>query len=192
MSIPSIAKPASVRWLCLLMAAGSLTAWAGCDRGEISEIGDGPSAVEIAAFYSPTSIEILPFTKIRSFDDDIIPDGLGVSMRTLDGAGDSVKAYGTFIFELYSYRKASADHRGELLQTWTQSIHSPDEQRQFWERVTTTYEFQLSWEGQPLPPDQRYVISASFQAPGGRRLFDQYEFEFRINRQELRDAISGS
>ncbi len=192
MSIPSIAKNTSGRWLCLLMACGVLAAWTGCDRGEITEVGEGPTAEEIASFYSPTGIEILPFTKIRSFDDDIIPDGLGVSMKTLDRAGDSVKAYGTFIFELYSFRRASADHRGELLQTWRQSIHSPEEQMQFWERVTTTYEFQLSWEGEPLQPEQRYVLSASFQAPGGRRLFDQYEFEFRIDRKELRDAISGS
>ena len=145
---------------------------------------------ELITYYSPKDIEVLPFTKPRSFDDDAIPDGLGVSLRMLDAAGDSVKAYGTFMFELYAYKQASAQHRGELVQTWTQPVVSPDDQKQFWERVTNMYEFQLSWEGQPFRPDNRYILAASFQASGAKRLFDEHEFEFRVRRSEILQALT--
>ncbi len=161
-----------------------------CQRGDIGATGDGPTAEELVSFYSPRSIKVLPFTKPRSFDDDAIPDGIGVSLRPLDGAGDPVKAYGTFMFELFARRPASGNHRGELLQAWTQPVASPDDQKQFWERVTSTYEFQLSWEGKPLPPQQHYILAASFQAPGSERLFDEYEFEFRVAREDILNALS--
>lgn len=162
----------------------------GCQRGSVSQTGDGPTAEELVKFYSPRSIQVLPFTKPRSFDADDIPDGLAVSLRPLDAAGDPVKAYGNFMFELYSYRPASTDHRGQLLQTWNQQINNLEDQKKFWERVTATYEFQLSWEGSPIPPQQRYILAASYQAPGSERLFAEYEFEFRITREDLINAMS--
>ncbi|MBN2563229.1 MAG: hypothetical protein JXQ75_20090 [Phycisphaerae bacterium] len=165
---------------------------AGCPRGQVSGTTEGPTTEELIAFYSPKSIKILPFSKPRSFDDDAIPDGIAVSLRPLDGAGDPVKAYGTFIFELYACRPASGDHRGELLRTWIQPVVDLEDQKQFWERVTATYEFQLSWEGQPIPPQQRYRLAVSFQAPGSKRLFDEYEFEFRVHRDEILNALGES
>jgi hypothetical protein len=176
-------------WTALLL--GWLLALdVGCDRGRVSESSEGPSTEELVSYYSPQSIKILPFTKARSFDEDAIPDGLGVSIRTLDAAGDPVKAYGTFVFELYGYRPGVSDHRGELLHTWTQPITSPKDQKQYWERVTTTYEFQLSWEGQPIEPQKKYILTATLQAPGAKRLFDEYEFEFRVSRKEILDNLT--
>jgi hypothetical protein len=163
----------------------------GCHRGEIGQAGEPPSAEEMVKFYSPTAIKILPFTKARSFDDDAIPDGIGVSLRPLDSAGDPVKAYGTFIFELFAYKQALGSHRGELLQSWTQPVLGPTDQKKFWERVTSTYDFQLSWEGKPIAPDRRYVLTASFQSRGSDRLFDEYQFDFRANREEIINAAGG-
>lgn len=171
---------------CLVCAAVTAAALlAGCNRGQIGQTPQGPSTDELVKYYSPTAIKVLPFTKPRSFDDDATPDGIGVSLRPLDSAGDPVKAYGTFIFELYAYKQALGNHRGELLQTWTQPVLGPKDQKKFWERVTSTYEFQLSWEGKPISPDRRYILLASFQAPGSDRLFDEYQFEFRASREEI-------
>lgn len=175
-----------------IVVATSVLLWgAACQRGEISQTPDGPSVEELIAFYSPRSIKIQPFTKPRSFDDDAIPDGIAVSLRTLDAAGDPVKAYGVFIFELYAFRSALGDRRGELIQTWRQTILSTRDQKQFWERITASYEFQLSWEGRPIAPQRKYILVASFQSPGSDRLFDQYEFEFRVVREEILDALTG-
>jgi len=179
-----------VRLAVLVLPIGLLMALGACHRGELSAVSQGPTAEELVSYYSPRSIKVLPFTKPRSFDDDLIPDGLGVSLRPLDAAGDPVKAYGTFMFELYQYRPASLDHRGKLIQTWTQPVRNLEDQKRFWERVTATYEFQLSWEGSPIPPQKKYVLVASFQAgPGSKRLFDQYEFEFRVSRKEILNAL---
>jgi hypothetical protein len=175
------------RWLlpALLMLV------VGCERGRLRDAGEGPSVEELVTYYSPTAIKILPFTKPRSFDDDLIPDGVSVSLRPLDSSGDAVKAYGVFIFELYAYKPAIGSHRGPLLQTWTQPVVDPAGQKKFWERVTSTYEFQLSWEGQPIPPDSRYILAATFQARGSARLFDEYEFEFRPDRRDITETLSG-
>jgi len=160
-----------------------------CQRGTISPSPDGPTTEELVRYYSPARIQILPFTKPRSFDDDLVPDGIAVSLRPLDLTGDPVKAYGTFIFELYAYKPGLSSHHGELVQSWTQPLRGIEDQKQFWERVTATYEFQLSWEGRPIPPQKRYVLVASFQSSGGDRLFDEYEFEFRVDRQEVLTAV---
>lgn len=175
--------------LTLSLAACGLLA-TGCPRGEVGEVADGPTRDQLLAFYSPRSIKVLPFTKPRSFDGDAVPDGVNVSLRVLDAAGDPIKAYGTFMFELYDYRPASGTRRGNLLLTWSRPVVNLDHQKQFWERVTATYEFQLGWEGQPIPPQQKYVLAASFQAPGGERLFDEYEFEFRVQRGEILQSLT--
>lgn len=175
----------------VIWTLGVCIALTGCRRGEIGQGSQGPTTEELIKYYSPTSIKILPFTKPKSFDDDAIPDGVAVSLRPLDSAGDPVKAYGTFIFELYAYKQALGNHRGERLQTWSQPVLGPKDQKKFWERVTSTYEFQLSWEGKPIPADRRYILSASFQAPGSERLFDEYQFEFRVNREEIVNRGAG-
>lgn len=170
-----------------------LTAWgaAGCAHPTVPASEGGPSPEALVAFYSPKSIKILPFTKPRSFDSDPVPDGIEVSLRTLDNAGDPVKAYGKFLFELYARRNAAGNPRGERLQVWDQTIDNLKDQKQFWERVTSTYQFQLSWEGQPIAPQRKYVLDATYQTPGGERLFDTYELEFRIDRQEILNAYTG-
>ena len=162
---------------------------AGCHRGEISETSQGPTTEQLISFYSPRSIRVLPFTKPRSFDGDAIPDGLAVSLQPIDAAGDPVKAYGVFNFELFAYRNGAGDHRGDSIQTWTQPLASLEDQKKFWEHVTATYEFQLSWEGNPLQPQKKYILTVSFQAPGSKRLFAEYEFEFRIPREEMRGSL---
>lgn len=182
-----LSKPAVLTVGFLLLSLASV---GGCRRGQLTAAAEEPTAEEMVGYYSPRSIKLLPFTKPRSFDNDLIPDGIGVSLRTLDAAGDPVKAYGSFLFELYHYRTASQDHRGKLIQTWTQPVRNLEDQDRFWERVTDTYEFQLSWEGNPIPTQEKFVLAASFQpGPGGDRLFDEHEFEFRVSREEILNAL---
>jgi len=182
-------QPGCRRWTLIAGITAVVASGLACHAGRTEVSDEGPSAEELIAFYSPKTIKILPFTKAKSFDDDAFPDGIEVSMRALDGAGDPVKSYGTFLFELYSYKPASTDHKGELIQSWRQPVLSLDEQKQYWERVTTSYQFQLSWEGVPLSPQKKYVLAASFQASGGPRLFDEYEWDFRVDRQEILEGM---
>ncbi|MFO0973153.1 MAG: hypothetical protein U1A27_06930 [Phycisphaerae bacterium] len=149
--------------------------------------------VDVARLYGPTKLEILPFTKFSSFDDDAIPDGVAVALRPLDEMGDPTKAYGEFLFELFTYREASAQRAGQRLESWSQSILTSDDQHRFWDRVTSTYVFQLTWEGGQFPKtDQKYVLTASYLGPSGRRLFAEHTFEFRVNRREIRESMGAS
>jgi len=179
------------RTAALLSAALALGSMGCSANARLPADGDAevPSAEEVAAIYSPQQLKILSFTKPRSFDGDIIPDGVAASIRTLDCEGDEVKAYGKFLFELYAFQPATADHRGERLLVWDQPVVKPEHQKRFWDRFTRAYEFELRWEGKPLPPQQRYILAASFEAPGGQRLFDEYEFTFAIDRKEVLEAM---
>lgn len=173
---------------CLLLGAFSLLS--ACGRGRVTAVNDTDDAA-LRGVYGPRQIEVLPFTKIRSFDDDVIPDGLEVSLRPLDAMSDPVKVYGTFIFELYRYRDASGNRAGQQLETWTQPIRTVDDQKRFWDRVTSTYIFQLTWEGGDFPPpNKKYLLTVSYQAPGEKRLFAEYPFEFHVDKAELREGLT--
>lgn len=161
----------------------------GCGRGRVEPMTDGPTPDQLVSYYSPTRIEILPHSRPRSFDDDLIPDGLKVWLRPIDGAGDAVKAYGVYRFELFHYRAATTDRRGDLIQQWTQPILNPDEQKRFWNKFANACEFQLSWDSAPLPTDKRYILRATFEAPSSNRLFDEHEFEFRLDTEAIKESL---
>jgi len=178
--------PSLLRIIALL-AAGTILMGAECKPGGPGNPG-GMNESELNRLYGPQRIEILPFTKFRSFDSDEIPDGLEVALRPLDDMGDPVKVYGTFMFELSQYRQASGNHAGPRLESWTQPILTAADQKRFWDRVTSTYTFQLAWEGGEFPAvGKKYLLQVTFQSPGGKRLFVDYAFEFNISRGRLRE-----
>jgi hypothetical protein len=186
------ARPVSLPGYGLLVAATcALSAGEGCGRGHVSDLGDLTDS-QLVQLYSPRKIEVLPFTKVRSFDEDPIPDGIEVCLRPLDEMGDPVKVYGHFLFELFVWRDASGDRAGERLETWPQSLLSPADQKTFWDRVTSTYTFQLLWEGGRFPSARKYLLKVTFQSPGGVRLFAEYPFEFRVDPSEMRPAASAA
>jgi hypothetical protein len=172
-----------------IMAAAAVLMGAECNRGGSSGAA-GMSESDLSRLYGPQRIEVLPFTKFRSFDSDEIPDGIEVALRPLDEMDDPVKVYGTFRFELFEYRQASGNRAGAPLEGWTQPILSADDQKRFWDRVTSTYTFQLAWEGGEFPAvGKKYLLQVTFEPPGGKRLFTEYAFEFNISRgRMLQDA----
>ena len=54
----------------------SLASVGGCRRGQLTAAAEEPTAEEMVGYYSPRSIKLLPFTKPRSFDNDLIPAAL--------------------------------------------------------------------------------------------------------------------
>jgi hypothetical protein len=164
---------------------------AGCQQKQDMNLSRLPSdKAEMAGYYLPTQIEILPFTKVGSFDAKGLPDGINAVVRPVDVMGDPVKAYGTLRFELYNYVPDSGLHKGEQLMVWNQSLNTPADQRKYWDRVTQSYQFQLAWR-QPLPPNKTYVLEVVYENPAGTRLLNDYQFEFAPNvgriKQELQE-----
>jgi len=139
----------------------------------------------------PERIEVEPFTKIKSFDDDPVPDGILAVVRPVDPFGDPVKAAGLFYFELYTYRKASSDRRGERLEFWQVNIDSADDVRQYWSRAQM-YEFPLAWTGGAgqIRPGRRYLLVVTYRTPWDTTLQAEHVLEFHPPGEFLTEPTS--
>lgn len=149
--------------------------------------------LEMLSLMLPHAIEIQPFTKIASFNDDEIPDGIVTVIRPVDRFGDPVKAVGRFYFELWTYVEASALRRGERLAFWERTIGSEEEVRLYWNRAQM-YEFQLAWtQGmQQLRPGRKFILAVTYRTPWDTGIEDEYIFEFYASPSELQRILTGS
>jgi len=144
---------------------------------------------QMIALLMPQSVKIQPFTKPKSFDKDNIPDGIEVLVQPLDKFDDPVKAVGIMQFELYSYRQASGQPKGERIQFWEVPIASAQQVRQFWDRTAQMYLFKLAVdEIGSLPPGQKYVLTVRYNSPQGEHLEDEYVFHFAPPTQPVADS----
>lgn len=134
--------------------------------------GADPSVV--LASLLPARIEIQRYlTQARSFDESPDVNGVECLLAAIDAAGDAQKLVGEIYFELYTRRPASGDVLGDRVGFW--SIELPAGQTPYWDRFARYYRFELRTDG--LVPPGRYVLQATYLAPNGSKLFDQYEFE---------------
>ena len=114
-----------------------------------------------------------PFTQPASFDDDAVPDGIEVVIRAFDQQGEQTKIAGHLVFELYTFREASADPKGRQLQTWQVSLAGRKDQDTYWDHITRTYEFPLQVNVATMPKDRRFVLLARYSNPWNEHLEDQ-------------------
>jgi len=136
----------------------------------------------------PTKIDIMPFTKPKSWDDDQKPDGIEVVLRPLDSFGDQTKAIGLFRFELYLFKKASSDTRGPRNGLWQEDLSSREAQYKHWDRITRTYRFRLGWAGENVRPG-KYILDVTYISPSGSRLSDSYIMEATLPREQIKENI---
>lgn len=131
-------------------------------------------------------IKVQPFTKIRSFDEDRVPDGIGVVLSATDQFGDPVKIVGNVYFELYEFRDASADRKGNRLEYWTRDIKTAQDEQRYWDRMARWYEFPLAWtSGLPETPSRKFVLMVSYHAPWDETLTDEYILDVMPMKQQI-------
>lgn len=160
-------------WLSTAFAA------AGCHSTGPDQMPQERDRVAMLSLMLPSEIKIEPFTKVRSFNDDDIPDGILAIVRPVDRFGDPVKAVGLFYFELWEYRQASQDRKGERIEFWDRPINSTDDVRSHWSRAQM-YEFQLAWtqgEGS-IRPGRKYLFTATYRTPWDTTISDEYVIDF--------------
>ena len=152
---------------------------AGCRAGGPDYIPTEAARAEQLALMLPDRIVIEPFTRIRSFDDDPIPDGILAVVRPVDPFGDPVKAAGMFYFELYGYQNASPDRRGERLEFWEIQVDTARKVREYWSRAQM-YEFRLAWTrgASRVRPGQRYLLVVTYRTPWDTTLQAERMLEF--------------
>lgn len=144
----------------------------GCSQPNLDE----PNTEERPLF-GPAAMRIHPiFTQVKDWTGDGKPDGVEVLLEFQDQFGDPTKAAGTAMFELYKYRMANPDPRGQrLANPWIGSITTLQEQKQLWNRVSRTYTFRLAYPQITLTDS--YVLTVAFRTTTGERLFDRVVLE---------------
>jgi len=123
--------------------------------------------------FGPSELRFHSFTQVKDFTADDTIDGIDAQVELLDQFGDPTKGSGSFIFELFEYRKGNPDMRGIRLAYWPATLVTLDAQRLHWNKITRTYGFRLYPDEKGYPPisDARsYVLTAQYQAAGGGRL----------------------
>ena len=141
---------------------------AGCAQPNFDE---APAPEE--SLFGPTAMRIHPiFTQVKDWTGDGKPDGVEVLLEFQDQFGDPTKAAGTAMFELFDYRQANPDPRGQrLANPWIGAMVTLDEQTARWNRTSRTYAFQLALPS--VSAEKDYVLTAAFRGSGGGRFFDR-------------------
>jgi hypothetical protein len=123
--------------------------------------------------FDPQQMKIHPvFTKVSDWTGDGKPDGIEVLAELRDSFGDTTKAAGSFVFELYAHQPNSADPRGpRVANAFVGPVDTPDTQRQRWSSTARCYAFRLEFPN--ASARQSYVLNATFTPVGSKRLFDQ-------------------
>lgn len=166
--------------LCLgLLSCTGLTA---CRSTGPDHMPREPERVQMLSLMLPSEIKVQPFTRIKSFNEDEIPDGILAVVRPVDQFKDPVKAVGLFYFELWSYREASNDRKGERLEFWEKTLGTADDVKQYWTRAQM-YEFQLAWTqgAGVVRPDQKYLFTVTYRTPWDTTMQDEYVLQFHAS-----------
>jgi hypothetical protein len=178
--------------LCILFVGlsgcGSKMAWKVTDPAVKATSQPAGDVQQQMSLLLPTKIDIMPFTKPKSWNDDPMPDGIEVVLRPLDSFGDQTKAIGLFRFELYLFQKASSDSKGQRIGFWQEDLSTRESQYKHWDRITRTYRFRLSWAGEAVRPG-KYVLEVTYVSPSGSRLSDSYIIEATLPREQIKEKI---
>lgn len=156
--------------ICALLALATLN----CTHGESAPPPARPEP--IVSLFNPASMQLHPtFTRVKNWtnpDHSGAPDGIEAELEFRDQFGDTVKAEGRVIFELYNYRTDASDVRGQRITTpFVGSLLTKEEQEARWNRPTRTYSFRLSYPN--LSPTLTYVLTATFEPRAGGRFYSR-------------------
>lgn len=138
-----------------------------------------PATRQMLSLLMPSQIIVEPFTGLKSFDDDDVPDGIEVVMRPVDTFGDPVKIAGHLVIEVYQCRPASGERQGRKIEQWDLELASTRDQHKYWNRVTQMYEMPLTLgpEALALGAKDRFVIGITYTTPLGEHMIAEYVIE---------------
>jgi len=176
-----------------LLAAGLAigTVALGCNQRNRTTTEATPDQLTALGMLMPTSVKIQPFTQVKSFDRDPVPDGIEVLVQPLDRLGDPVKVVGRFTFELWTYRPASTDRKDRQIQFWEVVLDDNRDQKRFWDRTAQMYVFPLEVVPGVVPVEEgslgsgRFVLLAAYHTPEGSHLQDEFHINVREDFRNL-------
>ena len=152
-------------WPVVVLVGAGVALCAGCPkRGERSP---AESADRLAELYEPVGLELLPGTEPVGTRDADRYDQLRVILALHDHQKDRTRGFGQFRFEIYEYRPASADRRGERWGVWNVPIESHKDLDEHWDPFNRMFEFRLDFQNL-VPPVEKAVLEVTFQGPSRR------------------------
>ena len=98
---------------------------------------------------------------------------------------------GQIVFELYTYRPASADPKGQQLQTWQLGLAGDRDQRTYWNHTTRMYDFPLQVKLDTWPGGSKFVLLARYNNPWNEHLQDQAILDLAGMVSELKERLRG-
>jgi hypothetical protein len=124
-------------------------------------------------FFSPVSMQLVNFSKVKDWSGSGKPEGVEALVQFEDSFGDRTKAAGTILFEIFEYRRGWPDPRGpRVVNPFTASLQTFEEQKAHWDRATGAYIFRLAFDTARW--DRSYVLTAMYESPDAdHRLFSQ-------------------
>ncbi|MBL7219156.1 MAG: hypothetical protein ISS69_03505 [Phycisphaerae bacterium] len=166
-----------------------VSAAAGCNNAKVNTSNSKSAPLPMAREYTqidvpqpvnlllPKSINIHPFTVTRTFDKDGGIRGVDVRVEAFNAFHEATKTFGSFRFEIYTFKPNSLEPKGTLCGIWEiePSLLDPRENLRYWNRSQQMYEFKLQWD-KPIPVGQKFVLVAVFTSPFTPRLTAQRIF----------------
>lgn len=164
------------------------SAWGGCAAP--GKNADDLNRRAMLNLLMPSRIEIVePFTRVRSFDDDLEPDGIEVLIRavnSLDNPGLMIA--GTMRIELFEQIPGSADQKGRRLEHWDVDLTTPQSQKRFFNQLTQMYEFRLGVDVAAVPAGGKYLLLVTYNSPMGEHLDDECVLHYAGAKLETRQT----
>lgn len=132
------------------------------------------------ALLEPDKIEIVaPFTRVRSFDDDTVPDGIELLVQAVNSLDHPTMIVGRVHVGLFEYVPASGNAKGARLEFWDIELSTMEQQRTFWNQATQMYAFRLQINLDKIPPANRFVLHVTYSSPLGDHLADECVIDIR-------------
>ena len=178
--VSSAFRPMSVRCLrswSVLAAVGGVSCLFACAPKSVTGV---DPLDESLLFLMPAEIHIVEaFSNWADLDGEPGIDGIDVYVQPVNAAGDAIQAAGAMYVELFTFRPASADRRGERLGIWDFDLASQEDQDRRWNRATQMYRFPvvLTEDSRPTKPATKFVLSVTHNPPVGFRRTDEYILE---------------
>ena len=122
----------------------------------------------------PRELRISPFIEVTRADDGV--HYLKALVEAKDSFDDAAKAFGTFRFELYSFREANADPKGNRIAVWDVAADDARSNLLHWDGITRMYVFKLRWDN-PLAEGTPYVLVVTLSSRFSERLTDERTFD---------------
>jgi hypothetical protein len=119
-----------------------------------------------------TATATAPATRTSASAPATGPSALEALIELNDQFADPGKSPGIVTLALYD--QPPLTHKGDLINSWTYSLSTPEENRDHWDRTLRMYKFKLPLI-QPLPKREHVLLTVSLVLPNGMELTDELE-----------------